>query len=101
MLNVLLDVRHHVSAHDFTSAMMETAKIQLVLSPFSQWVTVNNGRQLQPIPSGRRQTAVHFNHSKAKRRSIRLFLILSMAILVTLVPRPRMQWTVRRLGIAT
>ena len=87
-------VRHHVSAHDLRSVTMEAAKMQLVLSLLSQRITANSGRRLQPIPSSRRRMVVRFNHFKAKQRSSRLFLILSMALLATLVPHPRMQWTV-------
>ena len=77
---------------------MEAANMQLVLSFSCIPASSADRLDLQQIPSSGRRTAVRFKRLQARRRNGRLVLILSLALWATLVPRPRMQWTLLRLG---
>ena len=77
---------------------MEAAKIEFLLSCYTRTRPYNEpleGRRRQLLLD-RQRTMARFKHSQARRRSGHMVLTLAVALLATLVPRPRVQWMLKR-----
>ena len=59
-------------------------------------VCKSEGEQYQFRRLRGQRKAVHANRLQARRKYSNLMVVLSMAMMATLVPRPRIQWTLER-----
>ena len=66
------------------------------LATLQFFLRTNEGEQHQYLLLRRRRKAVRDIRLQARRRYCKLMMVLSMATMATLVPRPRIQWTLQR-----
>ena len=92
----------NVSSRDL---FKDSDEMEVAFSATCSAMRVSEGDQFEEqyqrlrILLSRRRRVVRRKRLEARRRYVRLMMVLSMAVMATFVPQPRVQWTLQRYWI--